>query len=77
MNKQNFKEYHVKTMELCYIRQEPGFGSTIINMVHKNSIYTIVEHDGDWGKLKAGGWIYLPCTAKYKLPIKPSGIVVL
>lgn len=77
MNKKIFKECHIKTMGHCYVRQEPDFGSVIIYMAHKNSIYTIVEQNGDWGKLKAGGWIYLPCTTKYKLPTKPSGIVVL
>lgn len=42
------------------IRKSPGVVSGIAGTVSKGSIYTIVESNGDWGKLKSGaGWISL------------------
>lgn len=76
--KKFFKGYHIKITEnRCWVHKDPDFNSKNIYMVYKNSIYTVVEQVDNWGKLKAGGWIHLSCTTKYKLPTKSSGIIVL
>lgn len=46
------------------IRKEPNTTSKIMGQVYKGGVYTIVEVQGNWGKLKSGlGWISL--NSKY------------
>ena len=58
--------YLVKiTAKKLYIRNMPGAVFGITGIVAAGSIYTIVETQGDWGKLKSGaGWIHLDYTAR-------------
>lgn len=47
------------------VRSGPGTEYNINREVHAGSIYTIVEVQGDWGRLKSGaGWINLKYTEK-------------
>lgn len=42
------------------IRQEPNTKSKINGQIFKDQVFTIIEVDGNWGKLKSGaGWISL------------------
>ena len=51
--------------DVLNIRKTPSTKSAIVGQIKKNEIYTIVEKDGDWGKLKSGaGWIHLGYTKK-------------
>jgi uncharacterized protein YgiM (DUF1202 family) len=46
-------------------RTGPGTKYPVRGTIKKNEIYTIIEANGQWGKLKSGaGWIYLPHTKK-------------
>lgn len=58
--------YRVTTDELN-VRKGPGVKFEKTNEVHKGDAFTIVEIDGNWGKLKSGeGWINLNYTEKVK-----------
>ena len=47
------------------VRKGAGTGYGISTVVHKNEVYTIVETQGNWGKLKSGaGWICLDYTKR-------------
>ena len=58
--------YSVRTDELN-LRKGPGVNFEKTNEVHKGDAFTIVESNGNWGKLKSGiGWINLSYTEKVK-----------
>lgn len=58
--------YKVKiTATSLNVRRGPGTRYQIATTVKKNEVYTIVEENGNWGKLKSGaGWISLNYTKK-------------
>ena len=52
------------TIDDLYIRKGPGTGYGKKGFI-KPGVYTIVETQSKWGKLKSGaGWIYLPYTKR-------------
>lgn len=58
--------YRVRTDELN-VRKGPGVNFEKTNEVHKGDAFTIVEINGNCGKLKSGiGWINLSYTEKIK-----------
>jgi hypothetical protein len=64
--KEEFKPYlvYVNIGVLNY-RQGPGITNKKKGELKKGEVYTIIEENGKWGKLKSGaGWIYLPYTKK-------------
>lgn len=58
------KSYLVKvTASALNIRKGAGTSYAIVGCIRDKGIYTIVETDGSWGKLKSGkGWIHLGYT---------------
>lgn len=58
--------YLVKvTADELNVRKGPGVGYKINTVIKKNEVYTIVEEQNGWGKLKSGaGWINLKYTKK-------------
>lgn len=61
-----FTEYQViiTTADLN-VRKEPNASSAITTVVHEGDVFTIVEENNGWGKLKSGaGWINLYYTKK-------------
>ncbi len=62
----NVNSYMVKvTTDTLNVRKGPGTSYDITTQVKKNQVYTIVETQGKWGKLKSGaGWIHLGYTSK-------------
>lgn len=62
----NVNSYMVKvTANTLNVRKGPGTSYAITTQVKKNQVYTIVETQGKWGKLKSGaGWIHLGYTSK-------------
>jgi hypothetical protein len=53
------------TAGVLNVRKGPGTGYAVATQVKKGEVYTIVETQGDWGKLKSGaGWICLTYTKK-------------
>ena len=53
------------TASALNVRKGVGTGYGISTVVHKNEVYTIVETQGNWGKLKSGaGWICLDYTKR-------------
>lgn len=47
------------------IRKGPGTNYDVVGAIKDKGAYTIVETNGDWGKLKSGaGWIHLGYTNK-------------
>lgn len=58
--------YKVKiTASSLNVRRGSGTRYQIATTVKKNEVYTIVEENGNWGKLKSGaGWINLNYTKK-------------
>ena len=62
----NAVEYTVKiTTTVLNVRQGAGTNYPITTKVREGEIYTIVEEDNGWGKLKSGaGWISLKYTDK-------------
>ena len=65
-NNKKFNPYLVKiTAKTLNVRKGPGTKYAIATVVKKNEVYTIVDKDGNWGKLKSGaGWISLSYTKK-------------
>ena len=63
---QIFEPYLIKVdVGKLNCRKGPGLDHRIVGRVRRDEVYTIVETDGDWGRLKSGaGWIYLPYTKK-------------
>lgn len=62
----NTSNYTVKvTASVLNVRSGPGTNYGINTTVKKNEVYTIVEENSGWGKLKSGaGWISLAYTTK-------------
>ena len=58
--------YLVKvTASVLNYRSGPGTSHKIKGTIKKGEVYTIVEENGTWGKLKSGaGWIHLGYTKK-------------
>lgn len=58
--------YLVKvTCDVLNVRNQPNASSKINTTVKKGEVYTIVEENNGWGKLKSGaGWIKLSYTTK-------------
>ena len=58
--------YKVKiTADTLNVRKGAGTGYKIVTQVKKNEVYTIVQEQNGWGKLKSGaGWISLKYTKK-------------
>lgn len=61
-----FKPYTVKVTSLALnVRSGPGVKYKIVKTIYDRGVYTIVDEDGAWGKLKSGeGWISLKYTKK-------------
>lgn len=48
------------------VRKAPGINHIITTQLRQKGIYTIVDEQNGWGKLKSGaGWIYLGYTTPY------------
>ena len=61
------------TTDVLNIRNGAGTNNSIVGQVRKNEVYTIVETNGNWGKLKSGaGWICLDYTSKGNKPSSSS-----
>lgn len=58
--------YKVKiTASVLNVRKGAGTNHPIVTTVHKNEVYTIVDENNGWGKLKSGaGWISLKYTKR-------------
>lgn len=53
------------TTDALNIRKGPSTNYSIVGCIRDRGVYTIVEQNGDWGKLKSGaGWISLTYTKK-------------
>lgn len=53
------------TVDALNYRQGPGLDYKINGTIKKNEVYTIVDENGDWGKLKSGaGWVHLEYIQK-------------
>lgn len=55
------KSYKVKvTSDTLNVRVGPGIKHCIVGQVHEDEVYTIIETNNGWGRLKSGvGWISL------------------
>lgn len=58
--------YRVKvTADVLNVRKGPGTGYAITAQIKDQGVYTIVEENSGWGRLKSGaGWISLAYTSK-------------
>jgi uncharacterized protein YgiM (DUF1202 family) len=56
-----FQSYKARvTANVLNVRTGPGINYPIVRSIKKNEVYTIVEEQNDWGKLKSGiGWVNL------------------
>ncbi|MBQ9346864.1 MAG: hypothetical protein IJT94_05905, partial [Oscillibacter sp.] len=56
-------------VDVLRIRKGPGTDTEQVGSINGGpTLYTIVETQGDWGRLKSGaGWIYLPYTQRAQL----------
>jgi hypothetical protein len=61
-----FKAYLVKvTADVLNIRKGPGVNYVAVGAIRDQGVYTIVEEQNGWGRLKSGaGWISLAYTKK-------------
>lgn len=66
VKKSAFTPYLVKvTASVLNVRTGPGKKHPVAMQIKNGGAYTIVEENGDWGKLKSGaGWICLSYTEK-------------
>ena len=66
LNTPSNSEFKVKiTADVLNVRSGAGTNYKITTTVKKNEVYTIVETQGNWGKLKSGsGWICLDYAVK-------------
>lgn len=62
----NSSSYTVQvTAEALNVRSEPSVSGNIVNVITDKGIYTIIEENNGWGKLKSGlGWICLDYTQR-------------
>ena len=61
------KDFLVRVnVDVLNVRNSPSTdGTRVTTKVSRNDVFTIVDTQGDWGRLKSGmGWIYLPLTQK-------------
>ena len=61
------KDFLVRVnVDVLNVRNRPSTnGTRVTTKVSRNDVFTIVDTQGDWGRLKSGmGWIYLPHTQK-------------
>lgn len=53
------------TADVLNVRKGPGTNYPVVGVVYKNQVYTIVDTEDLWGKLKSGfGWISLKYTKR-------------
>ena len=63
--KEEFPYMVIITTDVLNVRAAASETSKITTQVKKGQAYTIVDRNGDWGKLKSGaGWIHLGYTRK-------------
>lgn len=63
--KEEFPYIVIITTDVLNVRAAASETSKITTQVKKGQAYTIVDRNGDWGKLKSGaGWIHLGYTKK-------------
>ena len=69
-----FNSYTVKvTADVLNVRAGAGTNYKVNTTIKKGEVYTIVEEDNGWGKLKSGaGWIKLSYTTANKASTKPA-----
>lgn len=62
----NTSTYLVKiTADVLNVRKGPGTNYAVTTTVKQNQVFTIVETNNGWGKLKSGaGWVHLSYTVK-------------
>ena len=62
----NFEPYLIKvTASALNVRSGPSTKHKITTQINKNHVFTIVDEQNGWGKLKSGaGWIHLDYTRK-------------
>lgn len=70
--------YTVKiTADTLNVRSGAGVDFKITTSVKKNQVYTIVQENNGWGKLKSGaGWINLSYTTKTSSGIAQNGTII-
>jgi uncharacterized protein YgiM (DUF1202 family) len=52
-------------VDVLNVRAGAGTNYKVTAQVKKNGLFTIVDENGEWGKLKSGaGWIHLGYTRK-------------
>lgn len=57
--------YRVQVSKILNVRSEPNDKAKIVAQIQNKGVFTIVEENNGWGKLKSGiGWIYLNYTKK-------------
>lgn len=62
-DKKQFEPYTVKLV--TPIHKSASADSPVVGTIDNGGVYTIVEENGKWGKLKSGaGWISLDCVKK-------------
>lgn len=59
--------YLVKiTADVLNVRTGPGVKHPVVQTVKENEVFTVIDENSGWGKLKSGaGWISLEYTQKY------------
>lgn len=62
----SFDPYVIRvTANALNVRKGPSTDYSVITVIHKGEVYTIVEEKNNWGRLKSGaGWIMLKYTEK-------------
>ena len=70
---ETFEPYTVTvTADVLNVRSGIGTSNPITTKIKKGEVYTIVEENNGWGKLKSGaGWISLAYTTRGKVEAKP------
>lgn len=62
-DKKQFEPYTVKLV--TPIHKSASADSPVVGTIDNGGVYTVVEENGKWGKLKSGaGWISLDCVKK-------------
>lgn len=72
--KEEFESYTVKvTANVLNVRDGASIDAKVVTTVKKGEVYTIIDEDNGWGKLKSGaGWISLKYTTKFDMSNKPA-----
>ena len=68
LKKTEFEAYKVRVIaNILNIRSGPGTSYKVAGQIRDRGVYTIVEKNNGWGKLKSGaGWISLRYTENVK-----------